>query len=188
MVTVIQRQGSTGGDILQALNAILQGIETNRQRGQEADLLKQKLLAGQGEFVPAPAPPRSLLETLFGGSASPDTIRIGDSTYRFQPYPELGEAGARALGLTGQETQTVAPGQPLPLTDTPVGPALPSLPTPATSTTETVPAWATRLFGIAKDDRLEHGVGHWGSMTVPNTRGSILLRAPTSMRPRHPSP
>ena len=156
MVTVIQKApGNALTDVLGALNAVLAGIEANRQAGQQADLLKAALLKGQGEFVPAPAQPRSFLETIFGGSASPNTIHIGDSSYQFQPYPALGEEGARALDLVYPQTRTLAPRAPLPLDDTPAAPLFAQgLPTPAT-VTEDAPIPGAAEMRLGPKERLE---------------------------------
>ena len=131
---------------LAGLGALLDQLDRQRR----ADALQEMTLAkDQGTFVPvAPgeAPPQTFLERLLGGTPTPGYYDLGGGKmYRLQPYPELGEEGARALGLTSTDTQTYAPMQALPLSDTPVGPALPNLPTAASITTDTVPTAIARL-------------------------------------------
>ena len=126
MVTVIQQPpGNAFTDVLGALHTVLSTIQANRERAQVADLLKAKLLEGQGTFQPAPPAQQSWLDSIFGGTSAPDQIRIAGSTYQFRPFPALGTEGARALDLTYPETRTIAPGAPLTaLDDTAAGYAI----------------------------------------------------------------
>jgi hypothetical protein len=80
---------------------------------------------------------------------------LGGKLYKFQPYPELGEQGARALDLTYPETRTIAPMAPLTaLDDTPAGYAIGRLPTPA-SITEEVPIPGAAEMRLGLKERLE---------------------------------
>jgi len=136
---------SLGG--LAGLGALLDRLD--RQRRAEA-FQEMSLAKDQGTFVPvAPGegPPQTFLERLLGGAPTPGYYDLGGGKrYKLQPYPELGEAGARAMGLSTPVTESYEPMQALtPLADSPVGPALTSLPTPSSITTDTVPPAIARL-------------------------------------------
>lgn len=85
------------GGIVGGLGGLGNALMALRQLQNQESLTKMRLMEGQGTWVPTPTQGNFLQNLL---SIAPEGMaRVGNQSYQLQPFPMLGEEGARALGF-----------------------------------------------------------------------------------------